>query len=65
MGERKHDLESGKDGEQPLGYEPPALKIVGSVYMLTLGSPGWCVPVIKKTIGPPDFVNFIPVTSCS
>jgi len=48
-------------------YEPPALKVVGSVYGLTLESrpDGWCIPVIHKTIGPPDFVNFIPVTSCS
>ena len=65
MGDRKQDLEYRTHGRQSHGYEPPALKIVGSVYLLTLDGLDWCIPVIKKTFGPPDFVNFIPVTACS
>ena len=48
-------------------YEPPALEVVGSVYLLTQTSnpDDFCIPYFKKTFGNPDFLNFIPIATCS
>ncbi len=46
-------------------YHPPQLTVLGSVHELTLGGSWPCIPVLEKTIGPPDYVNWIPVTTCS
>jgi hypothetical protein len=43
-------------------YEAPALTTVGTVATLTQS---WCVPVLEKTIGPPDYFVCIPITTCS
>ena len=58
-------------GERSLGvasagpYEPPALRVVASLHGLTQTG-GQDFPCIwKKTIGPPDFVNWIPISNCS
>jgi hypothetical protein len=45
-------------------YEAPALTTVGTVASLTQHQ-GWCVPVLEKTIGPPDYFVWIPITTCS
>jgi hypothetical protein len=44
-------------------YEPPALRVVGSLHGLTQSSDFPCV--WKKTIGPPDYFTFIPIANCS
>ncbi len=45
-------------------YAPPALTVLGSLHDVTLTGYEW--PCLwKKTIGPPDYVNWIPVTNCS
>jgi len=45
-------------------YEPPTLSVLGSLHELTQTGGDW--PCLwKKTIGPPDYVNWIPVTNCS
>lgn len=49
-------------------YEPPALTVIGTVGERTLTHEDWrtkCWPYVNKTIGPPDYFTFIPVTSCS
>jgi hypothetical protein len=46
-------------------YEAPALTTVGTVASLTQSHQGWCVPVVEKTIGPPDYFVWIPITTCS
>jgi hypothetical protein len=53
-----------------LPYEPPVIRSVGSLYDLTRGDPvrtnssgKFCI--WNKTIGPPDYVQWIPVTNCS
>lgn len=50
-------------------YEPPALRVLGSLHELTLtgGSGGsYDFPCIwTKTIGPPDYFTFIPIANCS
>ena len=48
--------------EGSLRYEPPAVVTVGTVSELTQS---WCVPVLEKTIGPPDYFVCIPITTCS
>jgi hypothetical protein len=45
-------------------YQPPELTVLGTLHELTLGRFP-CIPVLEKTIGPPDYVNWIPVTTCS
>jgi hypothetical protein len=51
------------DTERPL-YEPPALTVLGSLHELTQSGGSW--PCLwKKTIGPPDYVNWIPIANCS
>ena len=45
-------------------YQPPELTVLGTLHELTLGNFP-CIPVLQKTIGPPDYVNWIPVTTCS
>jgi hypothetical protein len=44
-------------------YEPPRLQILGTLHELTQTTEWPCL--WKKTIGPPDYVNWIPVTNCS
>ena len=45
-------------------YEPPTLSVLGSLHDLTQSGSGW--PCLwKKTIGPPDYVNWIPIGNCS
>jgi hypothetical protein len=45
-------------------YEPPALTVLGSLHELTQNGGEW--PCLwKKTIGPPDYVNWIPIANCS
>ena len=45
-------------------YEPPALTVLGSLHELT--QDGGNLPCLwKKTIGPPDYVNWIPIANCS
>ena len=41
-------------------YEPPELRVLGTLHELTLG---FCL--FDKTIGKPDFWNKIPITDCS
>ena len=54
---------TSSDMERP-AYEPPALTVLGSLHELTQNGGDW--PCLwKKTIGPPDYVNWIPVTNCS
>ena len=51
------------DTERQL-YEPPALTVLGSLHELTQNNGQW--PCLwKKTIGPPDYVNWIPIANCS
>lgn len=46
-------------------YEPPALRVVGSLHALTQTS-GHDIPCFwTKTIGPPDYFTFIPIANCS
>jgi len=50
--------------EQVPVYEPPALTVLGTLHKLTLTNGQW--PCLwKKTIGPPDYVNWIPIANCS
>ncbi len=57
---------SEKLEERQLAYEPPALRVVGSLHGLTQTGGQHDFPCIwKKTIGPPDFVNWIPIANCS
>jgi len=47
-----------------LKYEPPTLSVLGSLHELTQSGGNW--PCLwKKTIGPPDYVNWIPIANCS
>lgn len=47
-----------------LVYEPPTLSVLGSLHELTQTGGNW--PCLwKKTIGPPDYVNWIPIANCS
>ena len=60
----------GEPSTQPASaaYSPPRLTVIGTVADLTLTHDDWitkCWPYVNKTIGPPDFFTFIPVTSCS
>jgi hypothetical protein len=41
-------------------YERPALRVVGSLHELTQAPCVW-----NKTIGPPDYFTFIPISNCS
>jgi hypothetical protein len=43
-------------------YEAPALRTLGTVHELTEAGDK-CF--LNKTIGPPDFVNWIPISNCS
>ena len=49
-------------GETPT-YEPPRLTVLGSLHELTQTQEWPCL--WKKTIGPPDYVNWIPIANCS
>jgi hypothetical protein len=42
-------------------YEPPELRVLGTLHELTLGD--WCF--LTKTSGKPDFWNRIPIANCS
>ena len=54
---------TSSDTERPL-YEPPTLTVLGSLHELTQSGSEW--PCLwKKTIGPPDYVNWIPIANCS
>jgi hypothetical protein len=47
-------------------YEAPALRTLGSVHELTEAGSRWgdkCFA--NKTIGPPDFIHWIPIANCS
>lgn len=59
--------EGSLDPEQAGPYEPPALRVVGSLHELTqTGGGQHDFPCIwKKTIGPPDYFTFIPIANCS
>jgi hypothetical protein len=46
-------------------YEPPSLTVLGSLHELTLTGGGNWPCLWKKTIGPPDYVNWIPIANCS
>ena len=46
-------------------YEPPALRIVGSLHELTLTGKHDIPCFWTKTIGPPDYFTFIPIANCS
>ena len=42
----------------------PHLTVLGSLHELTQNGGDW--PCLwKKTIGPPDYVNWIPIANCS
>ena len=53
---------SSRDTEG-LTYEPPTLSVLGSLHELTQAGDWPCL--WKKTIGPPDYVNWIPIANCS
>lgn len=45
-------------------YQAPALTVLGTLHEMTLTGGDW--PCLwKKTIGPPDYVNWIPISNCS
>jgi hypothetical protein len=45
-------------------YESPSLTVLGSLHEVTQADQNW--PCLwKKTIGPPDYVNWIPIANCS
>jgi hypothetical protein len=47
-------------------YEPPALRVVGSLHGLTQAGSHHDIPCFwTKTIGPPDYFTFIPIANCS
>ena len=46
-------------------YEPPALRVVGSLHELTQTGQGDIPCLWTKTIGPPDYFTFIPIANCS
>jgi hypothetical protein len=47
-------------------YAPPALIELGTAHELTLTGSGGSFPCLwHKTIGPPDYVSWIPITRCS
>jgi hypothetical protein len=47
--------------EATLAYEAPRLTEIGTVQQVT--KEDFCL--WKKAIGPPDYVNWIPITNCS
>ena len=52
--------------EAPLHlYEPPALRVVGSLHELTQNGQHDIPCFWTKTIGPPDYFTFIPIANCS
>lgn len=53
----------GGAARQP--YEPPTLRVVGSLHELTQTG-DYDIPCFwTKTIGPPDYFTFIPIANCS
>jgi hypothetical protein len=53
-----------------LPYEPPVIRSVGSLYELTRGdlvstNSSGKLCIWNKTIGPPDYVQWIPISNCS
>jgi hypothetical protein len=48
------------DTDRP-SYEPPELRVLGTLHELTLGD--FCF--LNKTFGSPDFWNRIPIANCS
>ncbi len=46
-------------------YEPPALRVVGSLHELTQQGQHDIPCFWTKTIGPPDYFTFIPIANCS
>jgi hypothetical protein len=51
------------DGERE--YQAPELRTIGSVHVLTQSGGDFCVPIIQKAFGTPDYFNHIPITNCS
>jgi hypothetical protein len=49
--------------ESESAYEAPAFTQLGTLHELTLAKEWPCL--WKKTIGPPDYVNWIPIANCS
>ena len=49
-----------REGTHRPQYEPPELRVLGTLHDLTLG---FCL--FDKTLGSPDFWNRIPITNCS
>ena len=47
-------------GIDPQTYEPPELRVLGTLHELTLG---FCL--FDKSLGTPDFWNKIPISDCS
>jgi hypothetical protein len=47
-------------------YAPPALIELGTAHELTLTGSGHSFPCIwHKTVGPADYISWIPITRCS
>ena len=47
----------------PAAYERPVVTVVGTVHALTLNGDWPCL--WNKTIGPPDYFSWIPISNCS
>ena len=56
-------MDDNADDTARRAYEPPALTVLGSFAELTLTGDWPCL--WNKTIGPPDYVNWIPISNCS
>ena len=48
------------DDQQPPAYEPPHVRVLGSLHELTQ-----VMPCPKPGNGPPDFASWIPLSNCS
>ena len=51
-----------REENAPLPYEPPELRVLGTLHELTLGD-DFCF--FGKSLGTPDYWNRIPVSNCS
>ena len=47
--------------EPRTSYEPPELRLLGTLHELTLND--FCI--LGKSLGKPDFFNRIPISNCS
>ena len=54
----RHETPAGTT--QHPAYEPPAVRVLGTVHELTQQ-----ICIMTKTLGKPDYFNFIPITTCS